>query len=234
MTKNPLIICDFDGTITMNDNIVSIMKEFAPPEWAALKDGVLSKEVTIEEGVGQMFGLLPSNMKEEITRFVLQDAKIRDGFREFVSFVNQHELPFYVVSGGMDFFVYPLLDGIVDRDRIYCNHASFENDHIHIKWPHSCDSLCTNGCGCCKPSVIRQLSEKAEFVIMIGDSVTDVEAAKLSDICFARDYLLNECVQLGLQHLPYQNFYEVKSGIENIGEVKAWIQNNSAGVNLPK
>ncbi len=30
MTRTPLIICDFDGTVTMNDNIVSMMKEFAP------------------------------------------------------------------------------------------------------------------------------------------------------------------------------------------------------------
>ena len=43
MTRTPLIICDFDGTVTMNDNIVSMMKEFAPPEWLELKDGVLSK-----------------------------------------------------------------------------------------------------------------------------------------------------------------------------------------------
>ncbi len=38
MTRTPLIICDFDGTVTMNDNIVSMMKEFAPPEWLELKE----------------------------------------------------------------------------------------------------------------------------------------------------------------------------------------------------
>lgn len=102
-TRKPLIICDFDGTITMNDNIISIMKTFAPPEWTALKDGVLSKTLSIKEGVGRMFGLLPSRLKEEITRYVLEDAKIREGFREFVAFVKEHELPFYIVSGGMDF-----------------------------------------------------------------------------------------------------------------------------------
>ncbi|MBY8913902.1 2-hydroxy-3-keto-5-methylthiopentenyl-1-phosphate phosphatase [Bacillus sp. YC2] len=235
MTQTPLIICDFDGTVTMNDNIISIMKEFAPPEWLALKDGVLSKSISIQEGVGRMFGLLPSSLKEELTDFVLQDANIRDGFVEFVSFVRSNGLPFYVVSGGMDFFVHPLLDGIVEKERIFCNHASFENAHIHIEWPHACDEGCTNQCGCCKPSVIRKLSEdQKEFLIMIGDSVTDVEAAKLSDMCFARDYLLDECKELGLRHLPFHDFYEVKSGIENMGEVQAWLQNKSAGANLPK
>ncbi|MCY7781558.1 MULTISPECIES: 2-hydroxy-3-keto-5-methylthiopentenyl-1-phosphate phosphatase [unclassified Bacillus (in: firmicutes)] len=229
MTRKPLIICDFDGTITMNDNIISIMKTFAPPEWTALKDGVLSKTLSIKEGVGQMFGLLPSRLKDEITRFVLQDAKIREGFREFVAFVKENEIPFYVVSGGMDFFVYPLLEGIVEKDRIYCNHASFDKDYIHIDWPHSCKGTCSNQCGCCKPSVIQELSEPNQYIIMIGDSVTDVEAAKLSDLCFARDYLLNECREHHLNHLPYQDFNEIRKDIENVTEVQKWLQNKSAG-----
>ena len=95
-TRKPFVICDFDGTITMNDNIINIMKTFAPPEWVALKDGVLSKTLLIKEGVGRMFGLLPSRLKEEITSFVLEDAKIREGFREFVAFINEHEIPFWI------------------------------------------------------------------------------------------------------------------------------------------
>ncbi|AOY06976.1 2-hydroxy-3-keto-5-methylthiopentenyl-1-phosphate phosphatase [Bacillus subtilis] len=228
-TRKPFIICDFDGTITMNDNIINIMKTFAPPEWVALKDGVLSKTLSIKEGVGRMFGLLPSRLKEEITSFVLEDAKIREGFREFVAFINEQEIPFYVISGGMDFFVYPLLEGIVEKDRIYCNHASFDNDYIHIDWPHSCKGTCSNQCGCCKPSVIHELSEPNQYIIMIGDSVTDVEAAKLSDLCFARDYLLNECREKNLNHLPYQDFYEIRKEIENVKEVQEWLQNKNAG-----
>lgn len=234
MTRTPLIICDFDGTVTMNDNIVSMMKEFAPPEWLELKDGVLSKSLSIQEGVGRMFGLLPSSLKEELTDFILKDAKIRDGFLDFVSFVRSNDLPFYIVSGGMDFFVHPLLEGIVEKERIFCNHASFDNEYIHINWPHVCDGGCTNQCGCCKPSVIRKLSDQQNFLIMIGDSVTDLEAAKLSDMCFARDYLLTECKELGLRHLPFQDFHEVKTGIENIGEVQAWLQKKNAGANLPR
>lgn len=41
--KKPIVCCDFDGTITKNDNIIRIMKQFAPSEWTKLKDGVLSK-----------------------------------------------------------------------------------------------------------------------------------------------------------------------------------------------
>ncbi|WP_317906807.1 MtnX-like HAD-IB family phosphatase, partial [Bacillus subtilis] len=99
--RQPLIICDFDGTITTNDNIISIMKQFAPEEWLALKDGVLSRDISIKDGVGRMFQLLPTSLKEDIMEYVMKQAEIRPGFTEFVSFLDEQGLPFYVVSGGM-------------------------------------------------------------------------------------------------------------------------------------
>lgn len=122
----------------------------------------------------------------------------------------------------MDFFVYPILEGIVDRDDIYCNHASFGEDHIQIEWPHACDTQCQNGCGCCKPSIIRKLTHEDDFIIMIGDSVTDVEAAKHADLTFARDYLLNECQELGLVHKEYDTFIDLHAQFVQIKEVKEW------------
>ncbi|GLF82781.1 2-hydroxy-3-keto-5-methylthiopentenyl-1-phosphate phosphatase [Bacillus safensis] len=220
--KKPIVCCDFDGTITKNDNIIRIMKQFAPSEWTKLKDGVLSKEITIQEGVGQMFQLLKSDQKDAIQSFILEDTEIREGFKQFVDEVKKADIPFYVLSGGMDFFVYPILEGIVDRDDIYCNHASFVEDHIQIEWPHACDKQCQNGCGCCKPSIIRKLTHEDDFIIMIGDSVTDVEAAKHADLTFARDYLLNECQELGLVHKEYDTFIDLQAQFVQIKEVKEW------------
>ncbi|MGG4210080.1 2-hydroxy-3-keto-5-methylthiopentenyl-1-phosphate phosphatase [Bacillus safensis] len=220
--KKPIVCCDFDGTITKNDNIIRIMKQFAPSEWTKLKDGVLSKEITIQEGVGQMFQLLTSDQKEAIQSFILEDTEIRDGFKEFVDEVKKADIPFYVLSGGMDFFVYPILEGIVDRDDIYCNHASFGEEHIQIEWPYACDTQCQNGCGCCKPSIIRNLTHEDDFIIMIGDSVTDVEAAKHADLTFARDYLLNECQELGLVHKEFDTFVDLHAQFVQIKEVKEW------------
>ncbi|MCY7709865.1 2-hydroxy-3-keto-5-methylthiopentenyl-1-phosphate phosphatase [Bacillus safensis] len=220
--KKPIVCCDFDGTITKNDNIIRIMKQFAPSEWTKLKDGVLSKEITIQEGVGQMFQLLASDQKEAIQSFILEDTEIREGFKQFVDEVKKADIPFYVLSGGMDFFVYPILEGIVDRDDIYCNHASFGEEHIQIEWPYACDTQCQNGCGCCKPSIIRNLTHEDDFIIMIGDSVTDVEAAKHADLTFARDYLLNECQELGLVHKEFDTFIDLHAQFVQIKEVKEW------------
>ncbi|MDI5791415.1 hypothetical protein PO124_32690 [Bacillus licheniformis] len=58
---------------------------------------------------------------------------------------------------------------------------------------------------------------------MIGDSVTDVEAAKCSDLCIARDYLLRECEELGLKHAAFGDFRDVRRILEETAEVKEWM-----------
>lgn len=212
--SKPIIICDFDGTITNNDNIIAIMKKFAPPEWDGLKDDVLSQRISVREGVGKMFQLIPSELKYDMIQYLLFTAQLRDGFREFVQFTEEEEIPLYIVSGGIDFFVHPLLNGLVDRSRVYCNEGDFSGETIEILWPNTCDAQCSNDCGCCKPSLIRKLADPDQEVIVIGDSVTDLEASKLADFVFARDFLLEKCKSLDLPHQEFATFFDVIDGLK--------------------
>ena len=208
MTKN-VIFCDFDGTITNNDNIIAIMKKFAPPEWLALKNGVLSQQISVQEGVGKMFALLPSSLNEEIIRFLKETARIRAGFQEFVRYAEGNGYELFIVSGGIDFFVYPLLEGLVPPERIFCNCADFSGETIKILWPHECDKQCDNGCGCCKPSLLRKLASREDNKIVIGDSVTDLAISQLADQVIARDFLLKKCRELGLPYKEFTTFHDV-------------------------
>ena len=45
--KQPIIFCDFDGTITTNDNLIAIMKHFDPPGWEPIKDEILAQTISI-------------------------------------------------------------------------------------------------------------------------------------------------------------------------------------------
>ncbi|WP_332692480.1 2-hydroxy-3-keto-5-methylthiopentenyl-1-phosphate phosphatase [Halalkalibacter lacteus] len=216
MTLNPMIFCDFDGTITENDNIVAIMKKFAPPEWEEIKDDILSQRISIKKGVGQFFRLLPAELKEEMTTFILNDAKIREGFGEFVSYTKRNGLDLVVVSGGMDFFVHPLLKGY--NLPVYCNEAKFNEEKIRVEWPHTCDEQCSNECGCCKPSILREIGE-GHYKIVIGDSITDLQAAKQADLVIARDFLQQKCEELNLPYQSFETFHDVIRILEQ-NEVK--------------
>jgi 2-hydroxy-3-keto-5-methylthiopentenyl-1-phosphate phosphatase len=219
--KSPIIFCDFDGTITNKDNIINIMKQFAPPEADEIKNEILEQKMSIQEGVRKLFSLLPSSKKDEIISFVLQDAQIREGFGEFVAFAKEHHIPFYVVSGGIDFFVYPVLEPFGPFMEIYCNKADFSGEQILVSYPHSCDDTCSSkGCGCCKPSIIRTLADDHHTTIVIGDSVTDFEAAKVADVVIARDYLIEKCVELGIPYKPFSTFHDCIEIIESELDVR--------------
>jgi 2-hydroxy-3-keto-5-methylthiopentenyl-1-phosphate phosphatase len=216
---NITVFCDFDGTITEKDNIINIMKEFAPPEWDEIKNKILSQQISIQEGVGKMFSLLPSSLKEDIIQFTLENGKIRAGFQEFVDYLRKEDIPLYVVSGGIDFFVQPVLEKYGPFDAVYCNGSDFSGETIKILWPHSCDDECDNSCGCCKPSIMRKLEAGDTYKIVIGDSVTDLEAAKQADLVIARDLLQEKSKEMNLNYHGFETFYECIEILKNVNGV---------------
>jgi 2-hydroxy-3-keto-5-methylthiopentenyl-1-phosphate phosphatase len=205
------IFCDFDGTITENDNIIAIMKHFNPPGWEQIVQAIIARNISIQQGVGQMFALLPTSMREEIEHFAIQNAVIRRGFSELLAYCEQHSIDFLVTSGGIDFFIYPLLEPFaINKAHIYCNGSDFSGETIQITWPHTCDEACTNqNCGMCKARIIRAYPKHKYQTILIGDSITDLEGAKLADLVFARSHLIDLCTEHGIDYVPYETFNDV-------------------------
>ncbi|KFN02632.1 2-hydroxy-3-keto-5-methylthiopentenyl-1-phosphate phosphatase [Bacillus clarus] len=214
------VFCDFDGTITNNDNIMSIMEKFAPPEAEEIKRRILSQDLSIREGVSQLFQLLPTTLHDDIITFLKETAQIRTGFQEFIQFINKNNISFYVISGGMDFFVYPLLQDIVPKEQIYCNTTDFSGESVEVKWPHPCDKHCNYNCGLCKSSLIRKLSSENDFHIVIGDSITDLLAAKQAHKVFARDFLITKCEENHIAYTPFETFHDVQAELQHLSEVK--------------
>jgi 2-hydroxy-3-keto-5-methylthiopentenyl-1-phosphate phosphatase len=209
-TKRRVIFCDFDGTITENDNIVAIIRHFDPPGWETIVDEIVSQRKTIREGVGELFRLLPTSRKTEVIDYAIGNARIRSGFAELLEYARANGIDFYVTSGGIDFFVYPLIAPFgIPESHIYCNGSDFTGERIEITWPHPCDDNCRNDCGMCKTTIIRRFPAEAYTRILIGDSVTDFEGAKLADLVFARSHLIRKCEELGLPYYEYETFHDV-------------------------
>jgi 2-hydroxy-3-keto-5-methylthiopentenyl-1-phosphate phosphatase len=213
--KKKVVFCDFDGTITVNDNIIAIIKHFNPEGWEQLAEKVISTELSIRSGVSALFALLPSSMEQEVIDFGVSNAVIRDGFRPFLQYCEANDIEFYVTSGGIDFFVYPVLKPFdIPKDHIYCNGSDFSGERIAITWPHPCDGQCNNDCGMCKTTIMRRFPVEDYTRIVIGDSVTDFEGAKLADRIFSRSHLTTKCKELGLSHTEYETFHDIIAALE--------------------
>ncbi|WP_274650525.1 2-hydroxy-3-keto-5-methylthiopentenyl-1-phosphate phosphatase [Paenibacillus humicola] len=217
--KKRVVFCDFDGTITENDNIVAIIRRFNPPGWETIVGDIVGERKSIREGVGELFRLLPAAWKDEVIEYSIANARIRSGFAELLAYCRREGVEFYVTSGGIDFFVYPLLVPFgIPEDHIYCNGSDFSGERIEITWPHPCDEHCNNDCGMCKTAIIRRFPNNAYTRILIGDSVTDFEGAKLADVVFARSHLTEKCRELGLPFTEFDTFHDIVDRLQRLEE----------------
>lgn len=215
--KQPIIFCDFDGTITLKDNILALMKHFNPEGWEELLEELLAGRKSLKATVGAFFALYPSKQKAEIQAYVLEHAGIRDGFAELLAYCKQIGIPFYVTSGGIDFFIHPLLAPYdIELDHIYCNSSNFEGEFIEIVWPHTCDEQCQKECGMCKTRIIRQFPNDQYYRILIGDSLTDFEGSKIVNYVYARSHLLERCTETNLLHKPYETFFDILTHLKSM------------------
>ena len=221
MSRKLVLFCDFDGTITEKDNIVSIVRKFAQPEHEALRESlieqILTQKITIQSGVGQLFQLIPSSKRQEIVTYILGEAKIRPGFAEFVRFCREEGIEWLITSGGIDFFLEPLLAPFdLAGVPLFCNGSDFSGERIRITWPHHCDDQCHNGCGMCKTTIIRRYDPAEYYRVIIGDSITDLAGAKICDYVIARSLLAEKAAELRLKHRTFATFHDVIDILQDV------------------
>lgn len=203
------IFSDFDGTMTIADTIMAVMAHFDPPGWKKIVENMFANRTSVRHGVGQLFSLFPSAYKEAIVSYVTTHVKFRSGLQPLLSWCAQQNIPFYVVSGGVDFFIDPLIaTWNIPKHHVYCNMGDFSGERIRIVWPHPCDRHCVQDCGLCKPSVMRALPQ-ADVTVMVGDSLTDYGASREADVVFARAHLATYCAQHHLTYVPFHTFDDV-------------------------
>jgi 2-hydroxy-3-keto-5-methylthiopentenyl-1-phosphate phosphatase len=208
--KKIVIFCDFDGTITKTDNIINIMKYFNPLGWETIKNDILTQRISVREGVGRMFFLLPALQREKIANYAIKQAKIQPGFDRFVQYCQDHNIRLLITSGGIDFFVFPILSCYpIPKHDIYCNASDFSGKQIRVLWSFSCDAQCSKDCGMCKPSILRSFSTNDDMKIVIGDSITDLAVAKLAQLVIARNFLLQKCIEQSLPYKEFDSFFDV-------------------------
>jgi len=210
-----IIACDFDGTVTQTDTIIAIIKRFAHDEGNEIIRNILSQTCSIQEGVSALFNLLNSNDREAIIQFVLDEISIRPGFQHLLNFARKEHIPFYIISGGMHFFIDPILKQFTGVTETFANEVDFSAERMKVIWTHTCDEHCTNNCGTCKPSIVRSIAH-GNKVIAIGDSVTDILLAQQAHIVFATDKLSLYATENNLQHYNFDTFYDVVNTLEEV------------------
>lgn len=220
---NYSLFIDFDYTITTDDVGNRFYTYFSRGENEPLVKKWLKREISTNECLNKEASLCRGTLNEFMA--YIDKFEIDLGFHSLLALCRDEEIPHYILSDGLDFYIQRILDKYNIKDvPIYCNVAEFSNDGLQVKlpyWTPKCSS-----CGNCKGERIRKLKREDDLVIYIGDGLSDLCGTKEADVIFAKDDLASFLRQEGRDFIEYDDLYKVT---ENLKEILKSAQYKNAG-----
>ena len=209
------ILClDFDDTIVLDNTARQVFERFAKPEWREFEAGYHAGLLTVEQFNARALSTVQAT-RDELYDFAASVTRPRHGFLELLDWALWNDWVPVVVSNGFDFYVDALLDRLgVDR---VARHAG--RTRLEYRW--RCTYYSPRGIEIedgFKLAYAAAFKGAGDFVAYVGDGASDVPAARLAPVVFARDTLL---ASLGGEHPrlhPFETFDDVREVLDREGE----------------
>lgn len=197
------VFCDFDGTISAGETFVRLLKGFVPELAAELIPRIHAFEITLREGVTEMLESIPSERWPQAVACA-DEVPLRDGFAELVSSCRRHDIPFIVVSGGLDAMIRRKLGPLAEQvTAIHAIEIDASGPRLQVISPFA-DEV----------EMVAKVAVMARYPaidrIAIGDSTTDVRMSEVAELVFARDRLQGQLDERGVAYTPWQDFHDVR------------------------
>ncbi|MDP2637706.1 MAG: MtnX-like HAD-IB family phosphatase [Candidatus Levybacteria bacterium] len=216
------IVCDFDGTITLQDVTDEILNKFGDSSWHNIGELYSNGDIPHAE-MNKRFVSLLLTTPTKLKNFLKETIQLRDGFTDFVNLCRKSNTPLIIISSGWDFYIkfsikeavfINNLDEISTRkmdsipvisNNIFYNKTNYKW-YLKLPWSsHSCEISSP-----CKGNITKLLREKGfNNIISIGNSETDICMAQESDLVFATGSLVDVCLKKSITFQRFQSFAEI-------------------------
>jgi 2-hydroxy-3-keto-5-methylthiopentenyl-1-phosphate phosphatase len=199
------ILCDFDGTIAVEDVIDSLLERYARPGWEALerdwRDGLIGSR----ECMAGQVGLLDVS-REELDAH-LDGLWIDHAFPAFVREARASGTPIRIVSDGLDYAIHAILGryGLDDLPRAANHLNAVAPRQWRLDSPYGREGCAS---GTCKCACVEQARGAGAKTLLIGDGASDFCAADRVDFVFAKNRLIEHCRAAGIPYVPITGFEE--------------------------
>lgn len=206
-----MVFCDFDGTITAEETFVAMLKQFTPEQAERILPQLYRKEMTLKQGVRTLMEALPSSTYPDIIEFTRPKA-IRPGFTEFLDFLDKHDIPFVVISGGFKGMVEAVLAPFLHRIKaIHAIDVDTSGPRLKLRSAHEGET-----------EMVAKADILATYVntygldesIAIGDGVTDWNLALAASIVFARPPLTTHMEEHRKPYVTWDTFTDIRLNLE--------------------
>jgi 2-hydroxy-3-keto-5-methylthiopentenyl-1-phosphate phosphatase len=202
------IVLDFDGTVTESDLLDRVAKEFGDPAvYQEVEDGLDEGRMPLREVITREFRPVTAPL-EEVVAWVLEHAKVRAGFAEFVRGARADGWDVHIVSSGFHELIEPVLERESVEVELHANRIDARPDGWRVDWRYP------DGCDECGESCKRSLLPAGE-VVYVGDGYSDRCAALAADRVFATAGLAAYLAARGAPFEPFSDFHALSQSLAN-------------------
>jgi 2-hydroxy-3-keto-5-methylthiopentenyl-1-phosphate phosphatase len=212
-SEKTIFICDFDGTVTVADTLVSIFDQFCNGDWWEVENRMRSGHITRTEALFQEVDLVDAEVLE-VSRHLDNYIEIRDGFSNFLKMVQTGHHELLILSGGFRTWIERIFSRIEGSFNfpISSNDIKYKGNR---KWefipnPETLEPLCPN-CPNCKRAVVEKYKNEGYKVIYIGDGDTDFCPSVYADEIYAVSELAGKLEKQGIPFHEFKDFNSVVS-----------------------
>ena len=131
----PRLVCDFDGTLAVQDLGDAICAHFRDPNWVEVRDQWREGKLTLPQAQDRMWSTVRTSA-DELRAFIAQVAQLRDGVDALFAAVAEHKLELVIASGGFDFYIEQLLGDRLEGIPVYCNRLLPSPQGARVEFPH--------------------------------------------------------------------------------------------------
>lgn len=199
------VLCDFDGTIAVEDVTDALLKRFALPGWERLEQDWCDGRIGSRQCMVGQVALLDAERGELDS--LIDKTSIDPDFPAFVEAARRLRVPLCVVSDGLDYAIARILarHDLGQLPIIANRLVATGMRRWRMQSPHAL-AHCRSNSGTCKCSCVDRQRRGRRRVLLIGDGRSDVCAAESADLVFAKSHLLDHCRMAGIEHRAIENF----------------------------
>ena len=216
--KRPLVVSDFDGTISTRDISYEVLLRFSKGGWEDIDQAYVRGEIGSKEAFSLILEKIPAK-KSELASYIeelagIDPPVIDPHFKAFYDYLKARKIDFIVLSDGFHFYIKTLLERAgIDGASIFANDIG-ENPSGKLVplFPHhneECDR-----CGNCKTKVIKEFLKDHDYVIFIGDGYSDTCPSELADTLFAKRSLYQYAVRERIPCIHFRRFDDILAEFE--------------------
>jgi len=208
-----LILCDFDGTISVRDTGYVLVNQFSFGNWEEIDRDFREGKIGSKEAYSRIAKILKGD-ESAILNFVQEHSEIDASFSIFYQYCRETGIDIKIVSDGLDFYIRKILEiHHLSEIPFYANCTRFpEGGGVEISFPYSTEEC--GLCGTCKKKLVQIQRKEYDSVFFVGNGLSDRCAAQEADFAFAKDSLYTYCIKKEIACHFFKDFEEILNDLK--------------------